>query len=143
MRAFACVVLMCCLLATWNTTRVGSQNLTQTAPNVVTDWALVAQNTIAPTVFLGGQLAYGAMVPIAMYDAAVAIAGGYRSYTAPVSAPAGADETAAIATAAFTSASRPRPAPSRASTRTTWRTSWTDRQKAMGLQSARRSRGSS
>ena len=101
MRAFACVVLMCCLLATWNTTRVGSQNLTQTAPNVVTDWALVAQNTIAPTVFLGGQLAYGAMVPIAMYDAAVAIAGGYRSYTAPVSAPAGADETAAIATAAF------------------------------------------
>ena len=58
MRAFACVVLMCCLLATWNTTRVGSQNLTQTAPNVVTDWALVAQNTIAP-VFLGGQLAYG------------------------------------------------------------------------------------
>ena len=87
MRAFACVVLMCCLLATWNTTRVGSQNLTQTAPNVVTDWALVAQNTIAPTVFLGGQLAYGAMVPIAMRDAAVAIAGGYRSYTAPVTAP--------------------------------------------------------
>jgi hypothetical protein len=101
MRAFACFVLMCCLLATWNTTRVGSQNLTQTAPNVVTDWALVAQNTIAPTVFLGGQVAYGAMVPIAMYDAAVAIAGGYRSYTAPVIAPAGADETAAVATAAF------------------------------------------
>ena len=101
MRAFACVVLMYCLLATWNTTRVGSQNLTQTAPNVVTDWALVAQNTIAPTVFLGGQLAYAAMVPIAMYDAAVAIAGGYRSYTPPVTAPAGADETAAIATAAF------------------------------------------
>ncbi len=102
MRAFACLVLMCCLLATWNTTRVVSQNLgSQMAPNVVTDWALVAQNTIAPTVFLGGQIAYGAMVPIAMYDAAVAIAGGYRSYTPPVIAPAGADETAAIATAAF------------------------------------------
>jgi hypothetical protein len=93
---------MCCLLATWNTTRVGSHNISsQTAPNVVTDWALVAQNTIAPTVFLGGQIAYGALVPIAMYDAAVAIAGGYRSYTPPVFAPAGADETAAIATAAF------------------------------------------
>ena len=91
MRAFACFVLMCCLLATWNTTRVGSHTLgSQTAPNVVTDWALVAQNTIAPTVFLGGQLAYGAIVPIAMYDAAVAIAGGYRSYTPPVIAPAGA-----------------------------------------------------
>jgi hypothetical protein len=93
---------MCGVLATWSTTRVGSRNLgSQTAPNVVTDWALIAQNTIAPTVFLGGQIAYGAMVPIAMYDAAVAIAGDYRSYTAPVTAPAGADETAAIATAAF------------------------------------------
>ena len=102
MRALACFVLTCCLLATWTTTQVGSHNLSsQTAPNVVTDWALVAQNTIAPTVFLGGQLAYGAMVPIAMYDAAVAIAGGYRSYTSPVTAAAGADETAAIATAAF------------------------------------------
>ena len=97
MRAFACFVLMCCLLATWTTTRVSSQNLSsQTAPNVVTDWALVAQNTIAPTVFLGGQIAYGALVPIAMYDAAVAIAGGYRPYTSPVTVPAGADETAAI-----------------------------------------------
>ena len=102
MRAFAAFVLMCSLLATWNTTRVRSQNVgPQTAPNVVTEWALVAQNTIAPTVFLGGQLAYGALVPIAMYDAAVAIAGGYRPYTSPVIAPAGADQTAAIATAAF------------------------------------------
>jgi hypothetical protein len=102
MRAFACLGLVCCLLATWNTTRVGSHNLSsQTAPNVVTDWALVAQNTIAPTVFLGGQLAYSPLAPIAMYDAAVAIAGGYRSYTAPVIVPVGADETAAVATAAF------------------------------------------
>lgn len=102
MRTFACFALMCSLFATWNTTRVGSYTPgSQTAPNVVTDWALIAQNTIAPTVFLGGQIAYGALVPIAMYDAAVAIAGGYRSYTPPVIAPAGADETAAIATAAF------------------------------------------
>ena len=144
MRAFACFVLMCCLLATWNTTRVGSQNLTQTAPNVVTDWALVAQNTIADSLPRRPARLL-AMVPIAMHDAAVAIAGGYRSYTAPVTVPAGADETAAIATAAFasfTSASRPRRF-SRASISTTWRTSWTDRQRAMGLQSARRSPGSS
>jgi hypothetical protein len=102
MRPRACFVLICCLLATWNTTRVGSQNLgSQTAPNVVTDWALVAQNTIAPTVFLGGQLAYSPLAPIAMYEAAVAIADGYRPYSAPVVAPVGADETAAVATAAF------------------------------------------
>jgi len=71
------------------------------APNVVTDWALIAQNTIAPTVVLPGQIASAPLAPIAMYDAAVAIEGGYRSYTAPVTAPAGADLTAAVATAAF------------------------------------------
>lgn len=71
------------------------------APNVVTDWALIAQNTIAPSVVLPGQIAYGPLAPIAMYDAAVAIHGGYRPYTAPVTAPAGADLTAAVATAAF------------------------------------------
>jgi hypothetical protein len=79
-----------------------AQSLTsQVAPNVVTDWALIAQNTIAPTVLLPGQIAYSPLSPIAMYDAVVAIAGGYRPYTAPVTAPAGADVTAAVATAAF------------------------------------------
>ena len=59
MRAFAGFVLMCGLLVTWHTTRVSSRIVgSQIAPNVVTDWALIAQNTIAPTVFLGGQLAY-------------------------------------------------------------------------------------
>ena len=70
-------------------------------PNVINDWALIAQNTIAPTVTTAGQNAYGAMVPIAMYDAVVAIEGGYQPYTAPVTAPAGADVTAAVATAAY------------------------------------------
>jgi hypothetical protein len=74
---------------------------TSAAPNVVTDWALIAQNTIAPTVVLPGQIAYGPLAPIAMFDAAVAIEGGYRPYTAPVTAPAGADLNAAVATAAF------------------------------------------
>src|SRR5262245_6550449 len=70
-------------------------------PGVINDWALIAQNTIAPTVVASGQNAYGAMVPIVMYDAVVAIEGGYQPYTAPVSAPAGADVTAAVATAAY------------------------------------------
>src|SRR5947209_14819283 len=71
------------------------------APNVISDWALIAVNTIAPTVVGSGQNAYGAMVPIAMYDAVVAIEGGYEPYTAPVIAPAYADVTAAVATAAY------------------------------------------
>jgi len=86
--------------ASAETTRVYTA-ATQIAPNVVTDWALIAQNTIAPTVLLPGQIAYSPLAPIAMYDAAVAIAGRYRPYTAPVVAPPGADVTAAVATAAF------------------------------------------
>jgi len=105
MRSRLFVVVSCCLLTSWFPPRAEStrsqNSASQTAPNVVTDWAIIAQNTIAPTVFLGGQLAYSPLAPIAMYDAAVAIAGGYRPYTVPVTAPAGADETAAMATAAF------------------------------------------
>ena len=69
---------------------------------VINDWALIAQSTIAAAVVGGAtQSAHGAMVPIAMYDAVAAIAGGYEPYTAPVIAPAGADVTAAVATAAY------------------------------------------
>jgi hypothetical protein len=72
-----------------------------TPPNVISDWALIATNTIAPTVVSSGQNAYGAMVPIAMYDAVVAVEGGYQPYTAPVIAPDDVDVTAAVATAAY------------------------------------------
>ena len=78
-----------------------SLNVSSAPPTVINDWALIAQNTIAPTVVASGQNVYGAMVPIAMYDAVVAIEGGYRPYTAPVRAPADADVTAAVATAAY------------------------------------------
>jgi hypothetical protein len=78
-----------------------AQSSSPASPKVINDWALIAQNTIAPTVVGSGQNAYGAMVPIAMYDAVVAIEGGYEPYTAPVTAPPGADVTAAVATAAY------------------------------------------
>jgi vanadium-dependent haloperoxidase-like protein len=77
-------------------------SLSPALPNVINDWALIGQNTIAPAVIGGAtQSAHGAMVPIAMYDAVVAIEGGYEPYTSPVIAPAGADVTAAVATAAY------------------------------------------
>jgi hypothetical protein len=78
-----------------------AQSLSPAPPNVINDWASIAQNTVAPTVVSSGQNTYGAMVPIAMYDAVVAIEGGYEPYTAPVIAPAGADVIAAVATAAY------------------------------------------
>lgn len=99
-------LLVCWLQAGAEPTRI--QNLASpSAPNVVTDWALIAQNTIAPPppaaplVFLSGQLVHSPLAHIAMYDAAVAIKGGYRPYTDPVKAPADADLAAAVATAAF------------------------------------------
>lgn len=83
-------------------TAARAESLSLAPPNVINDWAIIAQNTIAPTVVGGATLsAHGAMVPIAMYDAVVAIEGGYEPYAAPVIAPAGADVTAAVATAAY------------------------------------------
>jgi hypothetical protein len=79
--------------------RLGGES--QLAPNVVTDWALIAQQAIVPGRFPGAQLAYAPLPVVAMYDAAVAIEGGYAPYAAAVSAPDGADETAAVATAAY------------------------------------------
>jgi len=81
--------------------RSRADSLSPAPPNVINDWAVIAQDTISPTVVTGGQNAYGPMVPIAMYDAVVAIEGGYEPYTAPVIAPAGADVKAAVATAAY------------------------------------------
>jgi hypothetical protein len=79
-----------------------AQSLSPALPNVINDWAFIAQNVIAPAVIGGAtQSAHGAMVPIVMYDAVVAIEGGYEPYTSPVIAPADADVTAAVATAAY------------------------------------------
>jgi hypothetical protein len=99
-------LVMCgCVLTTSFQAHTGStaiaEKLLAAPPNVVNDWAIIAVNTIAPTVVSSGQNAYGAMVPIAMYDAVVAIEGGYEPYTTPVTAPPDADVTAAVATAAY------------------------------------------
>jgi hypothetical protein len=97
-----CGVLATSFLAHSGVCTARAQASSPASPNVINDWATIAQNTIAPTVIGGAtQSAHGAMVPIAMYDAVVAIEGGYEPYTAPVIAPAGADVTAAVATAAY------------------------------------------
>ena len=99
------LVMGACVLATLFPAHSGvctARAQRSSPPEVINDWALIAQNTIAPAVVGGStQSVHGAMVPIAMYDAVVAIEGGYEPYTAPVIAPAGADVTAAIATAAY------------------------------------------
>src|SRR5262245_53637788 len=78
-----------------------------TAPNVVTDWAGIVpsaiSNAAAPRPPASSEVLHATIV-LAMYDAAMAIEGGYRPFTAAIAAPAGADVRAAVATAAYRTA---------------------------------------
>lgn len=84
------------------------------APNAVTDWTGVVQDAIhnagAPRP-PGSAQVLQAMFVLAMYDAVMAIEGGYEPFAAAIQAPAGADVRAAVATAAYRTA-RARVAPS-------------------------------
>ena len=79
------------------------------AQNVVTDWASIIQPAVLSNPS-GGARSPGtaeilhATIQLAMYDAAMAIEGGYTPFAATLSAPAGADVRAAVATAAYETA---------------------------------------
>jgi hypothetical protein len=68
----------------------------------VTDWSLIAQNSIVGVgkKFPGEAAVYMGIVHAAIYDAAVAISGGYHPYHVSPVVPAGASLDAAVATAA-------------------------------------------
>lgn len=79
-----------------------------TAPNAVTEWAAIVQQAIhnppaAPRSAGTAQILH-TMVMLAVYDAVVAIEGGYQPYRAPIDAPLGANVRAAVATAAYRTA---------------------------------------
>jgi hypothetical protein len=73
----------------------------------VTDWAGIVQPAIhsagAPRPPASSEILH-AMIQLAMYDAAIAIEGGYEPYAATIAAPPGADVRAAVATAAYRTA---------------------------------------
>jgi hypothetical protein len=75
--------------------------------NVVTDWATIVQpaihNADAPRSPASSQVLH-TLVHLAVYDAAMAIEGGYEPFAAVIHAPARADVRAAVATAAWKSA---------------------------------------
>ena len=89
-----CLLLCCCLY--------GQSSLAQS--NVVTDWAGIVQpainNASAPRPPASSLLLH-AMIQLAMYDAAIAIEGGYEPYASQIWAPPGADVRSAVATAAY------------------------------------------
>src|SRR6266403_806873 len=89
-------LIICCLL--------GQIGLAQ---NVITDWASIVQpainNASAPRPPASSEVLH-ATIQLAVYNAAMAILGGYQSYGSPITAPHGADVRAAVATAAYRTA---------------------------------------
>jgi hypothetical protein len=75
--------------------------------NVVTDWATIVppaiHSALAPRPPANAQILH-ALVQLAMYDAAIAVEGGYQPYAAAIPAPPGSDVRAAVATAAYRTA---------------------------------------
>jgi hypothetical protein len=75
--------------------------------NAVTDWAIIVQPAIhsaaAPRPPASAEVLH-TMVALAVYDAVVAVEGGYKPYALAMQAPAGTDVRAAVATAAYRTA---------------------------------------
>jgi hypothetical protein len=107
MRAFA--FLLCGVLLVGR-----AQASANTAPNAVTDWELIVEQAIhnasAPRP-PASALVLHTMVVLAMYDAVMAIEGGYEPYASKIRAWHGSDVHAAVAAAAYVTA-RARVAPS-------------------------------
>jgi hypothetical protein len=107
MRAFALVVCGVLLVGP-------ARASADIAPNAITDWELIVQEAIhnasAPRP-PASALVLHAMVVLAMYDAVMAIEGGYEPYAGRIRAWHGSDARAAVAAAAYVTA-RARVAPS-------------------------------
>jgi hypothetical protein len=91
-----CVLVACCFL--------GQTSLAQ---NVITDWAAIVQpainNASAPRSPASSEVLH-AMIQLAMYNATIAIKGGYPLYGWRSSTSPHADVSAAVATAAYLTA---------------------------------------
>jgi hypothetical protein len=76
----------------------------QPAPNAVTDWAAIVQPAVMAQKSAGTAQVHHTMVMLAVYDAAMAIEGGYQPYAGTIQVAPGADVRAAVATAAYLTA---------------------------------------
>ncbi len=99
--------VLTCLLLLASAVHTFAGHFTDKAPNVVIDWAAIVQpaihNATAPRSAGTAQVLH-TIVMLAVYDAAVAIEGGYEPYAADIRAPRRADVRAAVATAAYLTA---------------------------------------
>src|SRR5215510_2988919 len=71
-------------------------------PNTVQQWNKIAEDTVVGSgAFQGEGEVYMAYTATAVYDAVVAIQGGYEPYGPPINAPSGASVDCAVVEAAF------------------------------------------
>lgn len=97
LNASICVLFTCCLMGQ-----------TSVAQNAITDWATI----VAPAITKIGTSTrppassevLHATINLAVYNATMAIVGGYQPYGTAISAPHGSDVRAAVATAAYLTA---------------------------------------
>jgi hypothetical protein len=77
-------------------------NVAAVGPNTVAQWNAIAEdNVVKAGTFQNEAWVYMAYAQIAVYDAVVAIDGGYVPYGTPLAAPAGASADAAVVEAAY------------------------------------------
>jgi len=88
--------------AVGGTTSRTAQAVLPALPNTVQQWNKIAEDTVvASGAFQGEGEVYMSYVATAVYDAVVAINGGYEPYGPGVSAPAGASDDCAVVEAAY------------------------------------------
>ena len=84
------------------TSRSARAVLDPTLPNTVQQWNKVAEDTVVRSgAFQGEGYVYMAYTSAAVYDAVIAIQGGYEPYGPAIAAPAGASVDAAVVEAAY------------------------------------------
>ena len=100
LRVVAIAVTAMAVAASAGTTRNAAAALP--SGNTVAQWNMIAEDTVVGSgAFQSEGLIYMAYVSAAVYDAVVAIEGGYEPYGPAITAPAGASPDAAVVEAAY------------------------------------------
>jgi PAP2 superfamily len=81
------------------TTPLGGARLASEGGNAVTDWSTITSNVVAAKKFPGIAPIFASIVQVAIYDAVIAIEGGYTPYATDVDAPENSSPEAAAAAA--------------------------------------------
>ena len=101
-RVVGLLVAFAVVAAIGGTTSRSAQAVLPPLPNAVQQWNKIAEDTVVGSgAFQGEGEIYMSYASLAVYDAVVAIQGGYEPYGPAIDAPAGASVDAAVVEAAY------------------------------------------